>query len=238
MSSIRLKNVSVSIPVFDGNERSLRTEFVKKATGGIVLKEQTITYVRALDNVSFELNDGDRLGLFGHNGSGKTSLLRVLLGTYHPTLGEREINGQIQSLISIGAGLELSLSGRENITRMLLLNNPQKMVSKEHIESIIEFSDLAEFIDMPARIYSSGMLLRLSFALFINQKPDIILLDEFISAGDEKFSDKAEGLMDLYINRCKILVLTSHSRETLRKYCNRIAMMDKGKFTEVDVAAF
>ena len=94
MSSIRLKNVSVSIPVFDGNERSLRTEFVKKATGGIVLKEQTITYVRALDNVSFELNDGDRLGLFGHNGSGKTSSLRVLLSTYHPTLGEREINGQ------------------------------------------------------------------------------------------------------------------------------------------------
>lgn len=238
MSSISLKNVTVDIPVFDADNKSLRAEIAQVATGGVLLKNRPTTIVRALEEVSFELKDGDRLGLFGHNGSGKSTLLRVLLGTYPTTFGEAKTNGDVQAILTIGSGLDWSLTGRDNIIRLLLLKNPRQKIIKENIEKIIEFSGLQEFIDLPIRIYSSGMMLRLCFAIFINKNPDILLLDEFISAGDEDFSKKSIGLMDQYIKNCKILVLASHSQDTIRKHCNRVAIMEKGHFTEIDASKF
>ncbi len=165
MAFIDFHNVYVDLPVYNASGRSLKSKLLKTATGGRVnADEQGRVVVRALEDVSFQICDGERVGLLGHNGAGKTTLLRVLSGVYHPSSGVAKIEGEIGSLIDISLGIDPEATGRENIfIRGGLLGMKRREIA-DNIDSIIEFSELGDFVDMPLRTYSTGMHLRLAFS--------------------------------------------------------------------------
>jgi lipopolysaccharide transport system ATP-binding protein len=185
--------------------------------------------VRALNDVSFTLNEGDRVGLVGHNGAGKSTLLRVLSGVFVPTGGTAIIEGSVGSLIDVSLGINPEASGRENIFLRGVLLGLSKVEVKEKFEEIVEFSELGEFIEMPMRTYSSGMQLRLAFAVSTIVRPEILLMDEWLSVGDEGFKDKASERLTTIVDSSKILVLASHSRELLEKVTNKALWLEHGE---------
>ncbi len=230
MSIIKLSDVSVEFPVFNSSSRSLKNRVLSVATGGKIERRTDRTVVvRGLDKVSFTLKDGERLGLIGHNGSGKTTLLRVLSGIYMPTQGNALIEGHTISLINISLGIDPDATGRENIRlRCAMMGmSPQEILEK--IDLISDFSGLGEFLDMPFRTYSSGMQLRLAFAASTSVNPEILIMDEWLSTGDEDFKERANERMRNLVDSTKILVLASHSRDLLEKNCNRILWMEHGR---------
>jgi lipopolysaccharide transport system ATP-binding protein len=185
--------------------------------------------VRALSDVSLELQDGDRIGLVGHNGAGKSTLLRVLSGVFVPTGGTAIIEGSVGSLIDVSLGINPEASGRENIFLRGALLGLSKAEVKEKFEEIVEFSELGEFIEMPMRTYSSGMQLRLAFAVSTIVRPEILLMDEWLSVGDEGFKAKASERLTTVVDASKILVLASHSRELLEKVTNKVLWLEHGE---------
>lgn len=229
MISINLKNVCVDIPIFNSQGRSLKKTVMGMATGGkIGLTEKGKTIVRSLDNISLEINSGERVGLIGHNGSGKSTLLRVCGKVYKPTSGFSCINGSIGSLIDISLGIDLEATGIENIfLRGALLGIPVNVL-RQSLAEIIEFSELGEFINMPVRTYSSGMHMRLAFAVSTMISPDILLMDEWLSVGDLAFQKKAEERLNKVIERSNILVIASHSRALIEQCCSRVIWLEHG----------
>jgi len=185
--------------------------------------------VRGLDNVSLAFRDGDRVGLIGHNGSGKTTLLRVLSGIYTPTHGSAVIDGHCVSLININLGIDPDATGRENIRlRSAMMGMPPEEIA-EKFDQIADFSGLGEFLDVPFRTYSSGMQLRLAFATSTAVRPEILIMDEWLSTGDEDFKDRANARMRDLVDSTKILVLASHSKELMEKNCNRVIWLEHGR---------
>jgi lipopolysaccharide transport system ATP-binding protein len=175
-----------------------------------------------------ELKDGDRVGLVGHNGAGKSTLLRVLSGVFVPTSGNASIQGSVGSLIDMSLGINPEASGRENIFLRGALLGFSKGEMKEKFHEVLDFSELGEFIEMPLRTYSSGMQLRLAFAVSTIVRPEILLMDEWLSVGDEGFKAKASERLSRVVDASKILVLASHSRELLEKVTNRIIWLEHG----------
>lgn len=229
MAHIKFKNASLHFPIYDAASRSIKKNFISLATGGKVGENNGKVVVSALNNLNFEIQDGERVGLIGHNGAGKTTLLRMFSKVYYPTKGEVEIEGEIGSLISISLGINPEFTGRENIyIRGALLGLKKKEIN-EKIEEIIDFSDLGDFIDMPVRTYSSGMQMRLGFSVSTIFSPEILLMDEWLSVGDENFKEKAERRMNEIIKSTKILILASHSHELLKKTCSRIIWLEHGE---------
>lgn len=229
MSNIKLSEVSVEIPVYNSQGRSLKKTIMGIATGGkIGLTESGKTVVRSLSNISLEIHDNERVGLLGHNGAGKSTLLRVLGKVYTPSSGIAEINGKVGSLIDISLGIDSEATGVENIfLRGALLGIPKRKIEQE-LGNIIEFSELGEFINMPVRTYSTGMHMRLAFAVSTMISPDILLMDEWLSVGDQYFQSKAEKKLSELVNRSNILVIASHSRELLEKCCERAIWLEHG----------
>lgn len=230
MTEIRLNDVSVEFPIYNSSSRSLKNRVLSVATGGkIERRTDGLVIIRGLDNISLALHEGERVGLVGHNGSGKTTLLRVLSGIYTPTQGSAVVNGDCVSLINISLGIDPDATGRENIRlRSAIMGmNPKKMADK--FEEIAEFSGLGDFLDMPFRTYSSGMQLRLAFATSTAVRPEILIMDEWLSTGDENFKERANQRMQELVDSTKILVLASHSPELLRKNCNRIIWLEHGR---------
>jgi lipopolysaccharide transport system ATP-binding protein len=230
MSKISLSNATVDFPVFNVNSRSFKKRFLQIATGGSLNAESNgVVIVRALDDITLELNDGDRVGLFGHNGAGKSTLLRLITGVYPPTSGTRFVEGKIGSLINIGLGLDAEATGRENVyLRGALLGLSRSQISSV-MDEVIAFSDLGSFIDLPLRTYSTGMALRLTFAISTSIRPEILVMDEWLSVGDEAFQDKAEDRLAQLLDRTNILVIASHSRALLSKTCNKVVILEHGK---------
>ena len=230
MASIEFNNVSVDFPIYNANGRSLKSRFIQAATGG-QLKSDTHGHVtvRALESATFTLNDGDRVGILGHNGAGKSTLLRLLSGVYFPAVGSVKIVGEVSSLIDISLGIDPEATGRENIYIRASLLGLIKAEINNHISEIIEFSELGEFIDMPLRTYSTGMHLRLAFAVSTIIHPEILLMDEWLSVGDEGFKHKAELRMQELVKTTNILVIASHSKELILKICNRVIWLEHGK---------
>ena len=229
MVNIELKNVIVDFPIYNANTRSLKNAILQSTVGGKVdILDQNIN-IRALDGISFTLRDGDRLGLVGHNGAGKSTLLRVLGKVYVPCSGTVQIRGSIGSLIDISLGIDQEATGRENIFIRGSLLGVQRQEIEEQIENIIELCELGSFIDLPIRTYSTGMQMRLAFAVSTMIRPDILIMDEWLSVGDESFKDKAENRMTDLVNNAQLLIIASHSKDLLYKICNRIIWLEHGK---------
>uniref|UniRef100_UPI004048CB3D ABC transporter ATP-binding protein n=1 Tax=Orrella sp. TaxID=1921583 RepID=UPI004048CB3D len=229
MASIQFIQAGVEIPIFNANSRSLKTRLIQIATGGTLTFDHSgHVVVRALQDLSFQLADGDRVGLVGQNGAGKSTLLRVLSGVYAPTHGQVLLQGQVASLIDVSLGIDHEATGRENIfLRGALLGLSKKQI-QENLDSIIAFSELGDFINMPVRTYSSGMHLRLAFSISTVIRPEILLMDEWLSVGDEGFKHKAEAQMAELVESTKILVIASHSRDLIMKICNRVLWLEHG----------
>lgn len=234
MAKLLFDNVRVEYPVYNSSGMTLKRKLVNISTGGVLSKnESNILTVTALNNVSFSLSDGDSVGLIGHNGAGKTTLLRTMAGIYTPVSGRVITEGEVSTIIELGAGLDSELTGYENIFRLGMLLGMSKTVINELIPSIEDFTELGDFLRAPVRTYSSGMLMRLMFAVNTANQPEILLVDEMFGTGDKSFQEKAKSRMERIISSSKIFVFASHSEELIEKFCNRIFEINHGIVKEV-----
>lgn len=230
MTSIQLQNVSVEFPIYNSPSRSLKNRVLSVATGGkIERKSDRLVVVSGLRDVTLTIREGERIGLVGHNGSGKTTLLRVLSGIYIPTHGEVSIEGHCISLINISLGIDPDATGFENIRLRGVMMGMSPREIAEKMDEIAAFSGLGDFLDVPFRTYSSGMQLRLAFATSTAVRPEILIMDEWLSTGDEEFKGRANQRMAELVDATKILVLASHSRQLLAANCNRVIWLEYGR---------
>jgi lipopolysaccharide transport system ATP-binding protein len=229
MTHLTVFNVSVAFPLYHSESRSLKKEILDRASSRFGRDHKRRPVVQALQNISFTLRSGDRLGLVGANGSGKTTLLRTLSGIYQPTIGSLSIEGRVTSILDPGQGMNMDMSGRENIRlRGYFLGVPASEIAR--LEADVEdFSDLGEFLDLPVRNYSSGMVVRLAFAMATAIRPEILLMDEWIMAGDAAFMEKARARIEGMVRHADVLVLASHSAPILGEWCNRVIWIDQGR---------
>lgn len=230
MAEIMVDNVSVEFQIYGGGSRSLKKTLAHLGSRGRIGRDANDRiYVHALCDVSFRIEHGERVGLIGPNGAGKTTLLRVLAGVYEPSRGAIRHLGRVVPLFDAVLGMDTEATGYENIAlRGLLLGLSPKMI-QERTEEIAEFTELGDYLDMPVRTYSSGMMLRLAFAISTAIDPEILLMDEWIGAGDAHFLDKAEQRMNNLINRTSILVIASHSEEIIRRLCTKAILLVGGQ---------
>ncbi len=237
MPKIILKDVCLDYPIYNVNTTSIRHKILNTATGGRIAKsanEKTI--VRALSHINLEVLSGDRLGILGHNGAGKSTLLRCISGIYAPTAGNLLVEGTVSSFMEIGNGLESELSGYNNIRRLLMLRSRTLRSNIANLTSkIADFSDLGDFLKFPVRTYSTGMTMRLLFSIATAETSDIIIMDEFLSVGDNNFTKKAEEKLHKNIKDASILVLASHDSGLLKNMCNRFVKLSHGKLEEVSL---
>jgi ABC-type polysaccharide/polyol phosphate transport system ATPase subunit len=231
MAAIIVDDIHVEFPIY-GSARSLRSTLLARATGGLIQRDaghQRRVVVKALSGVSFALRDGDRLGLVGGNGAGKSTLLKVLAGVYRPAAGEVRVSGKITSCFDILPGLDAEDTGYENIVTGCLLLGMRPDAIERTIADIEEFSELGEYLSLPVRTYSAGMMARLGFALATAVEPGILLVDEGIGAGDARFAQRASERLEGFVKRSSILVLASHSDHLVRAWCNKAALIDAGR---------
>ena len=230
MARVRAEDVVVDFPIYGSKSRSLKNTFIRAATGGALAADAADrVVVRALDGLNFDILEGDRVGIMGHNGSGKTTLLRVIAGAYEPVRGSVEITGRVASMLSIMIGVDWEATGYENIYLRAALMGIRPRDVAPMVDEICEFSELGDYIEMPLRTYSSGMVMRLAFAISTCVSTDIILMDEWLSVGDLAFREKAQQRLRRMLDRAKILVLASHDERLIRDNCNRILRLDHGR---------
>ena len=234
MAHISLKQASVVLPIFNSSSRSLTNSLVSAATGGVLTAQRGgHISIEALKNLDLEISAGDRLGIMGHNGSGKSTLLRLLSGIYEPSSGKIERSGSIASLVDISLGINAESTGRENIFLRGKLMGLSKKEIDEKIDEIIEFSELGDYINLPVRIYSSGMLLRLAFSVSTSITADILIMDEWLSVGDGAFSERASNRLRELVDSSEILVIASHTRSLIEETCNKVVWLEHGVIKKV-----
>jgi ABC-type polysaccharide/polyol phosphate transport system ATPase subunit len=234
MASLVAQNVRVEFPVY-GAQRSFRKALFERATGGIVMRDEKRdrVIVRALANINLTLRDGDRIGLIGHNGSGKSTLLKTLAGIYEPVEGKIFIDGKITPLFDTLPGLDLEDTGHQNlITAGLMFGMSHKQI-EDVLPDVEKFSELGEYLTLPVRTYSLGMMTRLGFAFATAIEPGILLMDEGIGAGDARFAERAEERLKEFMDRSSIIVLASHSNALIKSICNKAALMQNGTIIAV-----
>jgi lipopolysaccharide transport system ATP-binding protein len=228
--SVRLDGVTLDYFIYSVKAQSLRNAVFNLAVGGNLYKSQgDVTVVRALENISFNLVEGDRLALVGHNGSGKTSLLKVIAGIYEPQKGLVEVKGKLTSMIAHGAGLDSEASGLQNIRKLGAMRMLPKKVVEARIDSIVEFSELGDFVRLPVKTYSAGMMARLMFACATEFEADIIVLDEWLGAGDAAFGVKAANRMEGFVDKAQMVILGTHSVGLVERVCNKVIELAAGR---------
>ncbi len=228
MAIIETSGVSLEFPAFTPSARSLQLRVYDKL-GGVIAKHDQAIIVRALDNVSLTLRDGDRLGLIGHNGAGKTSLLRVMSRVYRPSSGTVRIVGTQSSYTDLALGMDGEASGWDNIIFRCVFLGMTFAEARRMAPEIAEFSGLGGHLDMPVRTYSTGMFVRLAFSISTAIHPDILIMDEMIGAGDADFIAKAEQRLTSLLERSKILVISSHDMAIVQRLCTEVAWLEKGR---------
>ena len=235
MAYMVLKNCSLDLPVYGAGNRSLKQMVMSAATGGRIAPDsRKITVVNALSDIDLSIGAGDRIGLIGHNGAGKTSLLRMLGGVYEPSRGTLQIEGNVTSLIDVTLGMDHEATGYDNILlRGLILGLSRKQI-RQVTPDIEEFSELGEYLSMPVRAYSSGMVLRLAFSIVTCVHPDILLMDEWLSVGDADFVKKAEGRLKRLVDKANILVIASHNAKIISELCNVQVTLERGRVVSVE----
>ena len=230
MAHIRLQDLGLEFAIYHGSSRSLKKALVAKSTQGNLARDALDRVnVQALTGVNLDIKDGDRFALIGPNGAGKTTLLKVLAGIFEPTHGNISIEGRVSALLDPQVGLNADATGYENIIirGMYMDIHPREM--RRHVEDVAEFTELGHYLDMPVRTYSAGMMIRLAFAISTCVAPDILLMDEWLSAGDAHFLAKARKRMEGFVRASSILVLASHSLPLVEEWCNRGIFVLHGK---------
>lgn len=233
MSYIDARSVTVDYPILDMSRRSFKKDALSWVTGGKMggASGGHVT-IRALDSVSLQVPAGERLGLLGHNGSGKSTLLKVMAGVYHPTGGEIKCAGRVTSLLDLTLGMELEATGYENIFLRGALLGVSPREIKKIINDIADFSGLEDYLKLPIRTYSSGMLVRLGFSISTAFPADIILMDEWLGVGDAEFQSAANKRLQFMADNAAVLVLASHSPELIEKTCTRCVRLEHGKIID------
>ncbi|HTU54076.1 MAG TPA: ABC transporter ATP-binding protein [Acetobacteraceae bacterium] len=229
MARILVSGVSVDFPLYHGSSRSLKKTVFAAASGHINRDRQSRAVVSALREIGFQLLTGDRLGLVGGNGAGKTTLLRVLAGIYEPVAGHVRVEGSLTALIDPNLGMNQDLTGRENILLRGLYGGLTRAAIRQLEEDIRDFTELGQFLDLPVRLYSSGMMVRLGFALATAVHPQVLLMDEWFLAGDSAFMRKARGRLENMVRGAELLVLSSHEVAVLQAWCTRVIWLDHGR---------
>ncbi|HEX2578828.1 MAG TPA: ABC transporter ATP-binding protein [Rhabdochlamydiaceae bacterium] len=229
MARIELEEVSLVYPIYGVNARSLKKSFINFAVGGRLSHEKGSIEVEALKEINLKLQNGDRLGIIGHNGAGKTSLLKVLAQIYEPTQGSVTINGQTNCLFDIMMGMDQELTGYENIMLRGLIMGLSKKEIKKIVPDVEAFAELGDFLKMPIKTYSSGMMVRLAFGIVTSISCDILLIDEVVNVGDASFMEKAKRRIADLIHRSDILVLSTHDHRTIKEFCNKALWLEKGQ---------
>jgi ABC-type polysaccharide/polyol phosphate transport system ATPase subunit len=229
MAYIELRGATLDLPIYDVQSRSLKKEVMRMGRrSSIAENNHGVVIVRALNGIDLRLEEGDRVGLIGRNGAGKSTLLRVMAGIYAPTSGEVTRQGKSVPLLDISLGMDDNSTGYQNIRLRGLLLGMSDAEIRSKTNEIAEFTDLGDYLDLPVRTYSSGMRVRLAFAVSTAIDADILLLDEVIGVGDAAFQEKANTrLKDLH-NRAEIVVLAMHSNAVIRQNCNKAVWMERG----------
>jgi ABC-2 type transport system ATP-binding protein/lipopolysaccharide transport system ATP-binding protein len=226
--SLTLSGVTVDFPIYSGGSRSLKKTLVSIGTGGRIERGAGRVSVQALKDISLRLGHGDRLGIVGHNGAGKTTMLRTMAGVYEPTLGRVRATGRVSTIFDFALGLDFDATGYENVTLQGMLLGLSRRGIMALSDEIAAFTDLGDYLDMPIRTYSAGMLTRLAFATATATEPEILLMDEWIETGDAEFFHKAEERLRGLIARAGILVLASHNVALIRNYCTSAVWLEHG----------
>ena len=232
MASIVLKNLSVQIPIYDVGSASLRRTLLSKTVGGRFAKAGSHLLVDALIDIGLEVHDGDRVALVGNNGSGKSTLLRVLSDVYPPTSGTIRVVGDVSPMFDATLGMNMDATGIENIWICGSIWGLSKTQIKNSLNDIADFTELGDYLNVPVRTYSTGMMLRLAFAIATVRDPEILLLDEIVGVGDASFFEKAFNRLQGVIRRSQILFLASHADGILREVCNKAIWLEHGKLIQ------
>jgi lipopolysaccharide transport system ATP-binding protein len=250
---LRMDGVSLNFPIYHGGARSLKKTMLSKASelskasgrlgamraspanariGGEKASDGAPTgrvVVQALRDITLSLSSGDRLGIVGRNGAGKSSLLRVMAGIYEPVAGRVHVGGTLNALLDANLGMNLDLTGRENITLRGHYTGLGRPAMRRLEEDVQEFAALDEFLDLPVRVYSSGMVIRLGFGLATAIAPQVLLMDEWFMAGDAAFQAKARARLESVVRGAEIMVLTSHQVSVIRTWCTRVLWLEAGR---------
>jgi ABC-2 type transport system ATP-binding protein/lipopolysaccharide transport system ATP-binding protein len=227
-----LDNVSLDLPIYDVSRASLRKALLGRAIGGRFGESGSHVTVQALKNITFEAHDGDRIAIIGDNGAGKSSLLRVISKVYWPTAGSTMIDGEVSPMFDATLGMSMDATGFENIQLAGTIWGMTRAQIKDRLDDIIEFTELGDYLKVPVRTYSNGMMLRLAFAIATARRPEILLIDEVIGVGDAGFFDKAFARLHRFAQRSRILMVAAHQDELLRRLCNKAIWLSHGTLVE------
>ncbi len=220
---IEVKNVSMRFNL----ERD-KTDTIKEYLMKMVRRQLRFSDFYALKNVSFNVERGDSVALIGTNGSGKSTMLKLISGVMHPTKGSVEVNGSIAPLIELGAGFDMDLTARENIFLNGAVLGYDRAFMQAHFDEIIDFAELHDFVDVPIKNYSSGMIARLGFSIATQVKADILVVDEVLAVGDFMFQQKCHRRMEEMLSGGTTLLFVSHDAEQVKRLCKRAVWLDKG----------
>ena len=226
---IKLEDISLSIPIFTNETRQLKKNFLRSVTGGVLQRESSeITYINALSNINCVIEKGDRVALIGHNGSGKTSFLKIVSGIYFPTSGKFETDLKIYPMINKSFITSADLSGYVAARSYYMMVKGTKKGFSEYLEEVVNFSGIGDYIYLPIKTYSTGMASRLNFSILTAFDFECLALDEGLGAGDIDFTEKAQKRADDFIGQTGTLIFASHSDELLKRFCKRGLVFDKG----------
>lgn len=205
-----------------------RPDTLREAFAHLFRKRTSYHDFEALKGASFTIREGETVAIIGRNGSGKSTILKIIAGVYRPTAGEVRISGQVGALIELGAGFHPDLTGRENIVLNGLLLGLSKQEIQSREQQILDFAELGEFIDSPVKQYSSGMFMRLGFAVATEIDPDVLLMDEILAVGDAAFQQKCSARIDEFRQRGKTIIFVSHDLNAVRQFCDRVLWIHNG----------
>jgi ABC-2 type transport system ATP-binding protein len=234
MNVIELNNVSVDFAIYGAGSRSFKKSLLNIGTGNRISRDarERVT-IHALRELSLTISEGERVGLTGVNGAGKSTLLRTIAGIYEPTSGHIRVNGSVTTLFSLNVGIEPEATGYENI----VLRGLAAGMSREEIEcqadSIAEFSELGDYLNLPVHTYSAGMSARLAFSISTAVDPDILLMDEWIGAGDSSFIEKAQSRLDSMVDKARILILATHNPKLISRVCTKVIEIENGRIARM-----